>query len=79
MVKVLIVGDVLSQFRALVEKIDALHKSAHGPFDVVLVAGDFVIKKENCMCFIDYNMQCKLHVGIRDSSLPLYPSKHILN
>jgi hypothetical protein len=41
MVKVLIVGDVLGQFGSLVEKIDALHRSAHGPFDVVLVAGIF--------------------------------------
>ena len=43
MVKVLIVGDVLGQFGALVEKIEVLHKSAHGPFDVVLVAGNVIL------------------------------------
>lgn len=41
MVRLLVCGDIHGQFSALVKRVNTLHTSKAGPFDVVLVSGTF--------------------------------------
>ena len=41
MVKILVCGSVNGEWKLLCDKINALHKSAHGPFDLLFCSGTF--------------------------------------
>jgi RNA recognition motif-containing protein len=59
-VKVLICGDVHSRFEVLVNRLNALQNSAHGPFHVLFIVGSLFVDSNDFATFINSGLELPL-------------------
>jgi hypothetical protein len=80
MVKILLCGSVNGEWKLLCDKVNALHKSAHGPFDLLFCTGAFFRDENDVADLTSYQLPLPVYIydkiGSNSPSLP--PNVHFL-
>lgn len=80
MVKILVCGTVNGEWKVLADKINALHKSSHGPFDLLFCAGTFFRDESDVAQCAEYSFPLPIYayssLSLKTTSLP--PNVHFL-